>query len=151
MSDLRQLTRRLAPVFLNLLSDPYWVCLCEPPATPGTTTPPERALEFWTGGSFDDWYPEPDCAAIFAVLSGTVFAGRLPLLARRRRPGSQRVHLVCAVSRNGEAYAAVAIPTGRGFVEGTPNGGRLLDALLSKFGYPPGLECTHDLDIGSCE
>jgi hypothetical protein len=83
MSDFQQLTHRLAPVLVTLTDEPYWVCLCAPPAG-GENTPNEPVFEFWVGAGFDDWFPEDDCTAIFAVTAATVCTGPVRRSPRRR-------------------------------------------------------------------
>jgi hypothetical protein len=154
MSEIREMTRRLAPTLAAVQGGFFWVCLVEPPLPPATAETPERSrpeaqLEFWRGGVFEHWSPGEDCAAIFTVTSGTVSGS--PIARRpRRRPRTSWLtgRFVCGVSEKGDAYSVATLSTGERCVEGTPVGGYLLDAMRSKFGYPPGPESPYDLEIG---
>jgi hypothetical protein len=154
MSEIREMTWRLAPTLVAVREGPFWVCLVEPPPPPAMEeTPggsrPEAQLEFWIGGAFEHWFPNDDCAAIFTVMSGTVSGSpiaRRP--GRRARASWLTARFVCGLSEKGEAYSVVTLATGEGYVEGTPVRGYLLDAMRSKFGYPPGPESPYDLEIG---
>ncbi len=55
--------------------------------------------------------------------------------------------MVCAVSREGEAYYTMVLSAGRRVAAGEPHSGRLLDSIRSKFGLPPGPPSAYDLDI----
>jgi hypothetical protein len=145
MSDFLQLARRLAPTLLAVGDGPYWVSLCHPPAGPDVPRP-EPVVEIRVGPGFDCWHPSEDCMAIFAVAPATALAGRPPSGRSRKQSGRMRGLLVCGVSRQGEAYCAMA-PAGRPYVEGLPRGGRLLDDLRAKFGLPPGPPSPYDLDV----
>ena len=157
MSDFQQLARRLAPVLVALMDEPFWVSLCR--ATPDCSAgPDEPVLDFWVGEGFGDWCPQEDCSAIIAVTPATAFAVRVPAAARprpryrssvRRKPAHRRgelARLVCAVSAEGETYAALKLPDGP-LAQGEPEGGRLLDLLLAKFGLPPGPPCPYDIEL----
>lgn len=143
MSDIREIVELFAPKFVDLWDQPFWVCLLHVP--PGADLEVEPCWEFWVGTGFESWYPRDDCYAIFVVASATAF---LPEVRRHRggRGGRgrgrvahdrSRGRFVCAVTDTGEAYA-VLIGTGGTRIRGVPTGGRLVDALRSKFGLPPG-------------
>ena len=132
MDEIREMVRRWGPELVNLLEKPYWICLYGSPTEPGAHT-----LEFWVGVGFDDWHPRPGCLAIIAVLSATsVLDGASP--ARQR--------LVCGVAESGAAYAVMTLTDNGRLIEGVPSGGRLLDAIRSKFGLPPGPSSSCDLE-----
>ena len=138
MFEIREVVRRWAPALITLSERPYWICLYDSPA--GSDAPDTPPLEFWVGVGFDDWYPREGCLVIIAVMSATSIAGGAS-------PAQQR--LVCAVSEDGQAYAATTSATKDRLVAGVPHSGRLLDAIRSKFGLPPGPSSTYDLEIGS--
>ncbi len=73
-------------------------------------------------------------------MSATSIAGGGP-------PARQR--LLCAVSENGQVYAAITSATKNRLVVGVPHSGHLLDAIRSKFGLPPGPSSAYDLEIAS--
>jgi hypothetical protein len=148
MSDFQQLAQDLAPVLVTLTDEPYWACLCGPPAGP-ENTPNEPVFEFWVGAGFDDWFPEDDCTAIFAVMTATACTGPLPPSRGRRSRAWKQGRMVCAVSREGEAYCTLVLAEGRRVAEGEPHSGRLLDSIRSKFGLAPGPPSAYDLDIGA--
>ena len=125
--EIREVVRRWAPALITLSERPYWICLYDSPA--GSDAPAAPPLEFWVGVGFDDWHPREGCLVIIAVMSTTSIAGGAS-------PAQQR--LVCAVSEDGQAYAATTSATKDRLVAGVPHSGRLLDAIRSKFGLPPG-------------
>ena len=136
--EIREVVRRWAPALITLSERPYWICLYDSPA--GSDAPAAPPLEFWVGVGFDDWHPREGCLVIIAVMSTTSIAGGTS-------PAQQR--LVSAVSEDGQAYAATTSATKDRLVAGVPHSGRLLDAIRSKFGLPPGPSSTYDLEIGN--
>ena len=158
MSDFQQLARRLAPVLVTIMDQPFWVSVLHP-SPDGTADAAEPLLEFWVGGGFEGWCPPGDCSAIIAVTPASVVVVGLPageprLTAHRHPPRRKRAYpqaepasVVCAVSADGEAYGALKFPGKSELAEGKPEGGRLLDLMLAKFGLPPGPPCPSDLDI----
>jgi hypothetical protein len=161
MSEFQQLARRLAPILITLMDEPFWVSVLHP--TPdGTDVATEPLLEFWVGHGFEGWCPENDCSAIIAVMPASVSVVGLPSAPPRRRavhrhlhpphvraahPQAQSATVLCAVSADRETYGALKFPGYSELAEGEPEGGRLLDLMLAKFGLPPGPPCPSDLDI----
>ena len=148
MSEFQQLAHRLGPVLVALTDEPYWVCLCAPPAG-AEEAPNEPVFEFWLGAGFDEWFPDEDCTAIFAVTAATVCTGPVRRPPHRRNHGWKEGRMVCAVSREGEAYCTLVLQVGQRLAEGEPHSGRLLDSIRSKFGLPPGPPSAYDLDIST--
>ena len=161
MCDFQQLARRLAPILLTLMDEPFWVSVLHP--TPdGTVVAAEPLLEFRVGDGFESWCPQDVCSAIIAVAPAKVFVVGLPSVPPRRRAAHRHLHpphlktaspqaesasVFCAVSADGETYGALKFPGCSELAEGEPEGGRLLDLMLAKFGLPPGPPCPSDLDI----
>jgi hypothetical protein len=144
MSEFLPLPARLAPTLLALMDRPYWVSACHPPARPEVPQP-EPVLEFWVG-PFGNWYPNEDCMAVFAVMPATAFTACPAPALSRWQSAQDKGPLLCAVSREGEAYCAME-PDGGRLVQGTPHSGRILDLLRSKFGLPPGCPSRYDLAV----
>ncbi len=142
MSEFLPLAESLAPTLLALLDRPYWVSVSHPPAGPEVPGP-GPALEFWVG-PFEYWYPDKDCMAIFAVMPASAFTACPPSALSPWKRAQDKRPLLCAVSREGEAYCAMG-PDGGYLVEGTPHSGRLLDVLRSKLGLPPVPPSPYDL------
>jgi hypothetical protein len=149
MSDVQQMTQLLAPFLVTMMEEPFWVSVCRPtPVCDGPAAEP--LLDFWSGPGFENWSPDLGCEAIIAVTPATTFAVTVPAASRSRRPARTKVKpacAICAVSAEGEAYAALVLPGGRQLAEGVPASGRLLDIMLDKFGLPPGPPCPFDLEI----
>jgi hypothetical protein len=133
MYDIRQMVREWGPALIALLETHYWICLYDGPAERDASP-----IEFWVGAGFDEWQPKQGCMAIIVVLSASS-------VVDRASPTRQR--LVCGVSRSGEAYAVISSPTGGQLIEGVPHNGRLLDAIRSKLGLPPGPPAVSDLEL----
>ena len=149
MSDVQQMTHLLAPTLVTMMEEPFWVSVSRP--TPAGEAPAaEPLLDFWSGPGFENWYPDLDCEAIIAVTPATTFAVTVPAASPAWRPPRRKEKLacaICAVSAEGQAYAALVLPGGRQLAEGVPASGRLLDIMLGKFGLPPGPPCPFDLEI----
>lgn len=150
MSDFQQMAGRLAPVLVTVTEAPYWVSIIRPATGPGRP-PVEALVEFWLGPSFDDWFPPEDCIAILGVVPGRASGEPLPPLLRGGAQAGGGGCLVYGVSREGEVYAGIAAATGQPMVELEVRAGRLLDALRSKFGLPPGPPSVYDLQMSSKE
>ncbi len=149
MSDFQQMARQLAPVLVSMMEEPFWVSVLRPTRA-GEAPMSEPFLDFRSGPGFENWHPDVDCEAIIAVTPATTFAVGMPAARGSRRPARKKVKPACvivAVSGEGEAYAVLALPGGRLLAEGVPDGGRLLDLMLAKFGFPPGPPCPFDLAI----
>ena len=149
MSDFQQMARVLAPVLVTLMGEPFWVGVVRP-ALDVAADPAGPALDFWEGPGFENWRPNDDYVAIIAVTTARAFA--VPTLcaphrSKPARPRRRRARVVCAVSAEGEAYAALVLARGQLLVEGEPQGGRMLDSILAKFGLPPGPPCPYDLEL----
>jgi hypothetical protein len=149
VSDFQQMAQLLAPILVTMMDEPFWVSVCRP--TPVCEAPPaEPILDFWSGPGFETWFPDLECDAIIAVTPATAFAAGVPSARVSRRPARKKgkvACVICAVSAEGEAYAALVLPDGRQLAEGVPEGGHLLDLMLAKFGLPPGPPCAFDLEI----
>ncbi len=149
MSDFQQMARVLAPVLVTLMGEPFWVGVFRP-ALDVAADPAGPALDFWVGPGFENWRPNDDYVAIIAVTTARAFAVPTlcaPLRSKPARPRRRRARVVCAVSAEGEAYAALVLARGQLLVEGEPQGGRMLDSILAKFGLPPGPPCPYDLEL----
>jgi hypothetical protein len=149
MSDFQQMARVLAPVLVTLMAEPFWVGVFRP-GLDVTADPAGPALDVWVGRGFENWRPNEDYAAIIAVTTARAFVVPTLCSSRRSKPARPRrrpARVVCAVSAEGEAYAALVLARGQLLVEGEPQGGRMLDSLLAKFGLPPGPPCPYDLEL----
>jgi hypothetical protein len=136
MFDIREFVQGWAPVLIDVMEEPYWVCIYSSPAGPDALV-----FEFFAGVAFDEWSPQDDCIAIVTATSATAIATGAP---------PTRCRLVCGVSVSGEAYAVVTLPTRSQLTEGAPNGGLVLDALRGKFGQPPAAHASYDVEFSSC-